>query len=78
MIPTSLTIPEKSAFIRVWPVNERMVIMTVNQIRDYTRFVKKYLDIANALNEQWTPELHAEKKAVYAQCMNMRQELNLD
>lgn len=52
--------------------------MTVNQIRDYTRLVKRYLDIANVLNEQWTPELHAEKKAVYAQCMNMRQELNLD
>ena len=52
--------------------------MTVNQIRDYTRLVKRFLDIANALNEQWTPELDAEKKAVYAQCMNMRQELNLD
>lgn len=78
MIPTSLTIPEKSAFIRVWPVNERMVIMTVNQIRDYTKLVVKYLDILNTPNEQWTSELHAEKKAVYAQCMNMRRELNLD
>ena len=78
MFTTVLTIPEKFAFIRVWPVKERMVIMTVNQIRDYTRLVKRYLDIANTLNEQWTSELHAEKKAVYAQCMNMRQELNLD
>lgn len=78
MFTTVLTIPEKSAFIRVWPVNERMVKMTVNQIRDYTRLVVKYLDILNTPNEQWTPELHAEKKAVYAQCMNMRRELNLD
>lgn len=52
--------------------------MTMNQIRDYTRLVVKYLDILNTPNEQWTSELHAEKKAVYAQCMNMRQELNLD
>lgn len=78
MFTTVLTIPEKSAVIRVWPVNERMVKMTMNQIRDYTRLVVKYLDILNTPNEQWTPELYAEKKAVYAQCMNMRRELNLD
>ena len=78
MFTTVLTIPEKSAVIRVWPVHERMVKMTMNQIRDYTRLVVKYLDILNTPNEQWTSELHAVKKAVYAQCMNMRQELNLD
>lgn len=77
MFTTVLTIPEKSAFIRVWPVNERMVKMTVNQIRDYTRLVMKYLDIVNTPNDQWTPELRAEKKAVYDQCMAMRQEMQL-
>ena len=51
--------------------------ITVNQIRDYTRLVIKYLDIVNTPNDQWTPELCAEKKAVYNQCMAMRQEMQL-
>ena len=51
--------------------------MTVNQIRDYTRLVKQYNDIAATPNDQWTPALHAELKAVYEQCMHMRLELGL-
>ena len=51
--------------------------MTVNQIRDYTRLVMKYLDIVNTPNDQWTPELRAEKKAVYDQCIAMCQEMQL-
>ena len=77
MITVTLTIPEKSAIIRISPDNERMVKMTMNQIRDYTRLVKRYSDIAKTPNDQWTPELHAELQTVYDQCMSMRRQMGL-
>ena len=52
--------------------------MTVNQIRDYTALVKRYMNIKSELIERGTPALHLELKEVYEECMNMRSMMGLD
>lgn len=52
--------------------------MTVNQIRDYTALVKRYMNIKSELIERGTPALRSELKEVYEECMNMRSMMGLD
>ena len=52
--------------------------MTVNQIRDYTALVKRYMNIKSGLIERGTPALRSELKEVYEECMNMRSMMGLD
>lgn len=51
--------------------------MTVNQIRDYTALVKRYIKIKAELIEYGTPALRAEAKKVYDECMHMRSSMGL-
>ena len=52
--------------------------MTVNQIRDYTALVKRYMNIKSELIERGTPALRSELKEVYEECMNRRSMMGLD
>ena len=51
--------------------------MTVNQIRDYTALVKRYIKIKAELIECGTSALRAEAKEVYEECMHMRSLMGL-
>ena len=77
MFTKGLTILE-NPLLYGFPRQERMVKMTVNQIRDYTALVKRYMNIKSELIERGTPALRSELKEVYEECMNMRSMMGLD
>ena len=76
MFTKGLTILE-NPLLYGFPRQERMVKMTVNQIRDYTALVKRYIKIKAELIEYGTPSLRAEAKEVYEECMHMRSSMGL-